>query len=146
MVPTEVPKQPQQRQRHREPLHGIGGVLFRAQACGYQWPVGLIRANAWRDTHFIGKAFAAQLAAFVSAHGITRIAIKKRSKKGEFAGGPTTFKIEGIIQLLDHCDVQLLSPQTLTAQFKKHAFDLPASLNKYQHDAYKTACAALLKA
>ena len=92
------------------------------------------------------KAFAAQLAAFVSAHGITRIAIKKRSKKGEFAGGPTTFKIEGIIQLLDNCDVQLLSPQTLTAQFKKHAFELPASLNKYQHDAYKTACAALLKA
>ena len=92
------------------------------------------------------KAFAAQLAAFVKSNGITRIAIKKRSKKGEFAGGPTTFKIEGIIQLLDHCDVQLLSPQTLTAQFKKHAFDLPASLNKYQHDAYKTACAALLKA
>ena len=33
------------------------------------------------------KAFAAQLAAFVKANGITRIAIKKRSKKGEFAGG-----------------------------------------------------------
>ena len=92
------------------------------------------------------KAFAASIAAFMGTHAITRIAIKKRSKKGEFAGGPTTFKIEGIIQLLDHCDVQLLSPQTLTAQFKKHAFDLPASLNKYQHDAYKTACAALLKA
>jgi outer membrane protease len=42
--------------------------------------------------------------------------------------------------------VQLLSPQTLNAQFKKHAYELPASLNKYQHDAYKTACAALLKA
>ena len=92
------------------------------------------------------KAFAASIAAFLDTHAITRIAIKKRSKKGEFAGGPTTFKIEGIIQLLDNCDVQLLSPQTLTAQFKKHAFELPASLNKYQHDAYKTACAALLKA
>ena len=91
------------------------------------------------------KAFGAQLAAFVKANGITRIAIKKRSKKGEFAGGPTTFKIEGIIQLLDDCEVQLLSPQTINAQFKKHAFELPASLNKYQHDAYKAACAALLK-
>ena len=91
------------------------------------------------------KAFAAQLAAFVKSNGITRIAIKKRSKKGEFAGGPTTFKIEGIIQLLDDCQVQLLSPQTLNAQFKKHAFDLPASLNKYQHEAFKAACAALLK-
>ena len=91
------------------------------------------------------KAFAAQLAAFVKSNGITRIAIKKRSKKGEFAGGPTTFKIEGIIQLLDDCQVQLLSPQTLNAQFKKHAFDLPASLNKDQHEAFKAACAALLK-
>ena len=91
------------------------------------------------------KAFAAQVKAFVQANGITRIAIKKRSKKGEFAGGPTTFKIEGIIQLLDDCQVQLLSPQTLNAQFKKHAFDMPASLNKYQHEAFKAACAALLK-
>ncbi|KMM84614.1 Protein of unknown function [Pseudomonas taetrolens] len=91
------------------------------------------------------KAFAAALAAFVKANAITRIAIKKRSKKGEFAGGPTTFKIEGILQLLDDCEVQLLSPQTLNAQFKKHAFDLPASLNKYQHEAFKAACAALLK-
>ena len=91
------------------------------------------------------KAFAANLAAFVKAQGITRMVIKKRSKKGEFAGGPTTFKIEGILQLLDDCDVQLLSPQTLNAQFKKHAFELPATLNKYQHEAFKAACAALLK-
>ncbi|MEG3012655.1 MAG: DUF3010 family protein, partial [Pseudomonas sp.] len=47
------------------------------------------------------KAFARQVAAFVRDNGITRIAIKKRSKKGEFAGGPTTFKIEGVLQLLD---------------------------------------------
>jgi hypothetical protein len=91
------------------------------------------------------KAFAAQLAAFVRDNGISRIAIKKRSKKGEFAGGPTTFKIEGVFQLLDNCEVTLLSPQTINAQNKKHNFDLPTALNKYQHEAYKTACAALLK-
>lgn len=91
------------------------------------------------------KAFAAQVAAFVKSNGIQHIAIKKRSKKGEFAGGPTTFKIEGVFQLLEDCAVTLLSPQTLNAQYKKHAFDLPASLNKYQHEAYKAACAALLK-
>ncbi|SEH98199.1 DUF3010 family protein [Pseudomonas asplenii] len=91
------------------------------------------------------KAFAAQLRAFVEANGITRIVIKKRSKKGEFAGGPITFKIEGILQLLDHCEVTLLSPQTVNAQHKKHGFELPGTLNKYQHEAYKTACAALLQ-
>lgn len=51
------------------------------------------------------KAFAAQVKAFVSEHGIERLAIKKRSKKGDFAGGPTTFKIEGVLQLLDNCVV-----------------------------------------
>ena len=91
------------------------------------------------------KAFAAQVAAFVRDNGISRIAIKKRSKKGEFAGGPTTFKIEGVFQLLENCDVTLLSPQTINAQNKKHSFELPGTLNKYQHEAYKAACSALLK-
>ncbi|CAM3337512.1 Protein of unknown function [Pseudomonas gessardii] len=91
------------------------------------------------------KAFASQVAAFVRDNGITRIAIKKRSKKGEFAGGPTTFKIEGVLQLLDGVEVTLLSPQTINAQNKKHDFALPATLNKYQHEAFKAACSALVK-
>ncbi|MDD0973701.1 DUF3010 family protein [Pseudomonas fontis] len=91
------------------------------------------------------KAFAAAARAFVGEHGIDTLAIKKRSKKGDFAGGPTTFKIEGILQLLDNCTVELVSPQTATAQAKKHNLELPASLNKYQHEAYKSACALLLK-
>jgi len=91
------------------------------------------------------KAFAAQVKAFVQENALQRIAIKKRSKKGEFAGGPTTFKIEGVFQLLEGVEVTLLSPQTVNAQNKKHNFDLPATLNKYQHEAFKTACSALLK-
>ncbi|MEZ1319142.1 DUF3010 family protein [Pseudomonas fluorescens] len=91
------------------------------------------------------KVFAAQVASFVRENAVDRIAIKKRSKKGEFAGGPTTFKIEGIFQLLESCEVTLLSPQTINAQAKKHGFELPATLNKYQHEAYKAACSALLK-
>ena len=91
------------------------------------------------------KLFAAQVASFVRENSIDRIAIKKRSKKGDFAGGPTTFKIEGVLQLLDNCAVELVSPQTVSAQAKKHDLELPASLNKYQHEAYKSACAVLLK-
>jgi hypothetical protein len=91
------------------------------------------------------KTFAARISTFVRENDITQIAIKKRSKKGEFAGGPTTFKIETIFQLLEGCDVTLLSPQTINAQFKKHNFELPAALNKYQHEAYKAACSALMK-
>ncbi len=91
------------------------------------------------------KAFAAQVSAFVRENAITRIAIKKRSKKGEFAGGPTTFKMEGVFQLLEGVEVTLLSPQTINAQNKKHDFAPPATLNKYQHEAYKAACSALMK-
>ncbi|MFC6336960.1 DUF3010 family protein [Pseudomonas sp. CCM 7891] len=91
------------------------------------------------------KAFAALVNAFVRDNTITHIAIKKRSKKGEFAGGPTTFKIEGMFQLLEGCEVTLLSPQTINAQNKKHDFALPATLNKYQHEAFKAACSALMK-
>ena len=91
------------------------------------------------------KVFAAQVASFVRENSIDRIAIKKRSKKGEFAGGPTTFKIEGVFQLLENCEVMLLSPQTITAQCKKFAIELPETLNKYQYEAYKVACSALLR-
>ncbi|CAM3257831.1 hypothetical protein BZK31_22965 [Pseudomonas floridensis] len=91
------------------------------------------------------KAFATQIASFVRENGISHVAIKKRSKKGEFAGGPTTFKIETVLQLLSDCDVALISPQTINAQNKKHDFALPGTLNKYQHEAYKTACAGLMK-
>ncbi|SDH03075.1 DUF3010 family protein [Pseudomonas abietaniphila] len=91
------------------------------------------------------KNFATQITRFVRDNGIAHIAIKKRSKKGEFAGGPTTFKIETIFQLLEDCEVVLLSPQTINAQMKKHNFELPAALNKYQHEAYKAACSALMK-
>ncbi|MDY7559862.1 DUF3010 family protein [Pseudomonas sp. 10B1] len=92
------------------------------------------------------KAFAGLVKAFIRDNGIEHLAIKKRSKKGEFAGGPTTFKIEGILQLLDQCTVTLVSPQTVSSQHKKHDFKLAASLNKYQHESYKTACSALMKA
>ena len=89
------------------------------------------------------KSFYTLIKGFVKDNHIDRIVIKKRGKSGDYAGGPTTFKIEGIIQLLDDCDVTLLSPQTISAACKKHGFNLPASLNKYQHQAFLTACTAI---
>lgn len=92
------------------------------------------------------RSFFELAAGFIRDNDIKTIAIKKRGKKGEFAGGPTTFKIEGILQMLANCDVMLISPQTISAQVRKHAFVMPATLNKYQHEAYFTACTALMKA
>ncbi len=50
------------------------------------------------------KSFFSLIKDFVHNNHIDRIAIKKRGRKGGFAGGPTSFKIEGIIQLLDNYD------------------------------------------
>ena len=91
------------------------------------------------------KSFSSLIAGFVRDNHIEKIAIKKRSKKGDYAGGPTTFKIEGIIQLLENCYVDLLSPQTISAANKKYEFVLPDSLNKYQHEAFITACTMICK-
>ena len=61
-------------------------------------------------------------------------------------GSPEGLRTWSVLaELLDGCEVTLLSPQTITAQAKKQGGELPATLNKYQHEAYKTACAALMK-
>jgi len=39
-------------------------------------------------------------------------------KKGEYAGGPIGFKMEGIIQLYEECPVKLVAPQTISATQK----------------------------
>jgi hypothetical protein len=91
------------------------------------------------------RSFADLVAGFLRDNKLTHIAIKKRGKKGEYAGGPTTFKIEGVFQLLKDCRVDLLSPPTIAAQARKHEFPTPGTLNKYQEDAFRTACTALAK-
>lgn len=92
------------------------------------------------------KSFAGVVEGFARDNDIKWIAISKRAKKGRFAGGSITFKIEGIFQLLNDCEVILISPKTVDAQDKKYKISLPISLKKYQHEAYRTACTAILQA
>lgn len=92
------------------------------------------------------RSFADLVAGFMRDNSILNVAVKKRAKKGEFAGGPTTFKIEGVLQLLKECRVELVSAPTIAAQDRRHAFPTPASLNRYQAEAFRTACSALAKA
>lgn len=89
------------------------------------------------------RAFWDAMTALIKHHGIDRIAIKKRGKKGKFAGGPVSFKMEGIIQLIEICDIHLLSPQTIATVSKKNPDAAPAALNQYQRDAFFTALTAL---
>lgn len=89
------------------------------------------------------QSFSDLIAGFLRDNNLTEVALKKRGKKGEFAGGPTTFKIEGVFQLNRECSVQLISAPTIAAQCRRHEFAIPLTLNKYQTEAFKTACAAL---
>lgn len=92
------------------------------------------------DTQNAVRLFFDTISAYIRNNGIDVVAIKKRNKNGEYAGGPTTFKIEGLIQMTQGCDVLLISPQTIAASMRRNEFDIPASLLKYQHDAYLAAC------
>ena len=67
------------------------------------------------------------------------IGIKKRNKKGDMAGGPIGFKIEGLIQIFEGSEIQLVPPQTIAANLRKFNIAIPLSLKKYQHEAFKTA-------
>lgn len=91
------------------------------------------------------RSFADLVAGFLRDNKVSHIVIKKRGKKGGYAGGATTFKIEGVFQLLKEVQVELLSAPTIAAQARKNEFPSPGHLNKYQKDAFHTACAALAK-
>jgi hypothetical protein len=83
------------------------------------------------------RSFRDTLQAFVGEQHVQKVAIKARTKKGDHAGGPTGFKIEGIIQLTDGCDVALAWPASIAASKRRHTLTIPANLKKYQHDAYE---------
>lgn len=76
---------------------------------------------------------------FLEQNQIEKVVIKKRAKKGNFAGGAVTFKIEGLIQLNPMCEVELISPQAISSYEKKNIVEFPSSLKKYQEQAYLTA-------
>jgi len=82
------------------------------------------------------RQFCNEFLLFLEHHGIEKIYVKKRAKKGTFAGGAVTFKMEGLIQLNPHCEVELVSSATISAYEKKHEIIFPKALNKYQEQAY----------
>ena len=85
------------------------------------------------------RKFCNEFLLFLEQNSIEKIVIKKRAKKGNFAGGAVTFKMEGLIQLNPICDVELVSAQTISSFEKKNSIEFPKSLKKYQEQAYLTA-------
>jgi len=80
--------------------------------------------------------FKHQIEEYISKNSIDKIIIKKRAKKGNFAGGAMTFKIESIIQLNSICTVEFISSQSIGKFSKNNDIKFPEKLNKYQEQAY----------
>lgn len=88
------------------------------------------------------RSFCNDLLVFLTKENIDKVMIKKRAKKGNFAGGAVTFKMEALIQLNPHCAVELISPQAIGAYEKKNSVDFPNTLKKYQEQSYLSALVA----
>lgn len=67
-----------------------------------------------------------------------RIAIVQRKKKGNFASGGTTFKLEGLLQLYPHKDITIVAPVLLRQFSKDHRLVLSPRF-AYQKNAYLLA-------
>ena len=85
------------------------------------------------------RKFCNEFLDFLEKNEIEKIYVKKRAKKGTFAGGVVTFKLEGLIQLNPLCGVELISSQSISTFEKKNKIEFPKELKKYQEQAYLTA-------
>lgn len=86
------------------------------------------------------KQFRDQINSAFDSIGATKIGIVARNPNGkvERSPSPISFKLEGIIQLYDKIEVEIIWKQTTSAYFKKHDRTSIAK-NKYQEDAFDIA-------
>lgn len=89
------------------------------------------------------RKFCSEFLVFLEQNEIEKIVIKKRAKKGNFAGGAVTFKLEGLIQLNPQCEVELVSSQAISSFEKKNIVEFPKELKKYQEQAYLSVLSIL---
>jgi hypothetical protein len=69
------------------------------------------------------QSFAAAFRSFLTAGQFDVIGIKGRMTKGRFAGGSTSFKMEGIIQCMPF-SISIISPATMRAKLKNTELNL----------------------
>ncbi len=89
------------------------------------------------------RKFCNEFLLFLEKYNCKKVYIKKRAKKGTFAGGVITFKMEALIQLNPKCEVELISSSKLSSFEKKNNISFPKELNKYQESAYLCALSTL---
>lgn len=88
------------------------------------------------------QAFATAFQQLLATAHFDAIGIKGRMTKGRFAGGSTSFKMEGIIQCMPF-RISILNPATIRAKLKDTALDL-AGCKEYQIEALKVVLTMLM--
>lgn len=81
------------------------------------------------------QSFAVAFQKFLTTEKFDVIGIKGRMTKGRFAGGSTSFKLEGIIQCMPF-HITIINPATIRARLKHMELDL-AGCKEYQIEALK---------
>ena len=82
--------------------------------------------------------FQQKMADFLRLHQIEKVGIKERATKGKFAGGPASFKMEGLIQC-NPMRVCLVHTRTLQSKQKNQNPATNIKVNQYQQDALAIA-------
>ncbi len=81
------------------------------------------------------QSFTVAFQKFLASGHFDAIGIKGRMTKGRFAGGSTSFKMEGIIQCMPF-DVSIINPATMRAKLKDKEV-MMTGCKKYQIEALK---------
>ncbi len=85
--------------------------------------------------------FAAAFQQFLTAGHFDGIGIKGRMTKGRFAGGSTSFKMEGIIQCMPF-KISIINPATIRAKLKNTELNM-TGCKEYQIEALKVVLTML---
>ncbi len=116
-------------------------VLVKIEGESIEWlaskPTRIALADG--DTQEGVREFAGAMAQYLLQASPDAIYIRKRAKKGNFAGGAETFRMEGLVQYIANVPVTLVAPARITATQKKTDVVVPDRLAKYQQGAF--ACA-----
>ncbi len=83
------------------------------------------------------KSFKEAFNKFFQDNNFNKIGVKERMKRGKFAGGADSFKMEGIIQTLDF-PIEILHTTTVKAKIKEKKLKTD-EINAYQEEALKVA-------
>ena len=81
--------------------------------------------------------FMSEFKAFFEKNNFDKIAVKERMKRGKFAGGADSFKMEGILHTLDF-PIEIIHSSKIKAKTKDKIFKTD-EINAYQEEALKVA-------